>query len=1389
MNNNNLRNLARTARTWVAAGGLLALQTVAMAATNLADEPVFATSQVPGNLALALSVEWPTASRTAHVGDYSRNSTFLGYFDPNKCYDYVVKDPVANSRFEPVSKTADHTCGGKWSGNFLNWAATATIDPFRWAMTGGRRIIDGPTKDDVRTETVLQKGWHSGQGLFPDRTVPNSEIAGATPFTNASKLNVSVNGRGFGMRLSTSTGSMKAEYFNSFPNQTGTPVVVENDNADHSWGEASPAPGVNQNFSSRYTGTYVAPVTGTYSFRVTGDDGVRLTVNGVSLFGETGWKAQGATAYYGTADLTAGTNFTVQIDHYDSGGGADMRFAWRRPGSNDYVTFTDDIGNSTNYDYVMSNLVCVPGLLESNCVKYGDHWKPEGLIQEYSQRMRFSAFGYLNDDNMYRDGGVLRARQKFVGPMSPVPNKPSVENTHGEWDPVTGVQIQNPDTADASDADEPAASRPDAKLTISNSGVMNYLNKFGQITPGNYKGNDPVSEMYYAALRYYRNLGNVPEWSSMAGTDRNTRRKYLDGFPVIRNWDDPIQHSCQRNFVLGIGDIYTHADKNVPGNANFTKEPAGLPQKIVDDKGVNAVDMTNKVGVLQGMGADLGTRTNVSSGCCDDNTAMMAGLAFDANTRDLRDDLKGKQTVRTYWVDVLERAFEPNNQFYLAAKYGGMRIPEDIDPYSMKPADILTKWWSTSGEKVGSGNTERDRPDNYFEAGRPDTMVKGLTEAFKKISNEIKDYTTSFSLSTVQISSLGAWSYASQYDSVAWTGVVTGNNLKFNDAGDPFSSQIWNTDTTLGNQFKVTLDKDNKVVAKGWDTGRRVVTWNGSAGAPFRYDSLTGAQQSALDTSYTTGNDASKYVEYLRGSRTDERTEADASKSYRLRAQLLGDIVNSKVTPVGPPLLGLSEAINPGYAAFKNTWKARTTMVFVGANDGMLHAFKGTMDDADSGTELFAYVPSFLFAKPDAADKDGLLAQLGSPDYNHRFYVDATPLSFDIDLNWAGGTFKTTSTAGSSNWRTLLIGGLGKGGKGFYALDITDPSTMTGAEADVAKNVKWEFTEETMGYSYGAPVVVKTKKYGWVVVFTSGYNSSDGKGHLYIVNPDTGALLQRIDTPTAADGMAQAAGFIVDFSDGTADSIYAGDLQGQLWRFDLSLPKSSSLDYPAPELIATMAKDGVVQPITTQPLIEVQPLSKKRFVLFGTGKLLHTDDLALTDEQTFYALMDGNGESGGFNKSTTLPEGVSFPITRDNLTEVDNLKQGAGQLPASSMGWYANLGYDEAGTTALRLVSNPTSYSGIVAFASLQTEGDACAPSGVSQIYALDLATGKTVLIDGEAFHVSASAVTDLKFLSVDGKVKLVAGDVAGGLKNIGVTIPGALGLRMLNWREVPTVD
>lgn len=1419
------------------------------AVAALANQPVFASATVPGNLALTLSVEWPTASRTAHTDAYAPTTRFLGYFDPEKCYTYQY-NPAANdtntgntSYFQPAGAAPNRTCSGQWSGNFLNWAATATIDPFRWAMTGGRRVVDTPT------ETILEKGWHSGQGLFDNRSLPQAYIAGATPFASATNFRIRVNGMGFRMRISLQPQRLfTVKYWNNTnlsgnAGLTGAPYTDNNVAANQNWG-GSPRTNVNaDNFSTQFTGTFVAPVAGNYKFKLQHDDGARLYVDttGSSNFttanrriNSTNWTTAATAEVTGDIALAAGQSFSVRIDQWDNTGDGNVVLSWLLPGATAYTSFSETLDDgaafstvaamtaaNAAYDLTMRTKVCDPsaaaGGVETNCKQYSQGWKPEGLVQKYANDIRFSAFGYLNDSSELRDGGVLRARQKFVGPSKPVPGQAAATNTAAEWNATTGVFIRNPDSTDAD------------STGVSDSGVMNYLNKFGQLRPGSYKDFDPVNELYYAALRYFSKQANVASWSNISGGDAAQQTRWTDGFPIIGTWDDPILYSCQRNFVLGIGDIYTHRDKNVPGNALTDHEPAML-EAVSGDGLFNAPRSTGNAKVLQGMAAGLGASGDtVSDGAGRFSTDYMAGLAFEANTKDLRSDLAGAQTVQTYWVDVLEQPFSRNNKFYLAAKFGGLKQSKlkeaglisatgaiNFDAYTYA-ATIPLDWWSTNGETLtdARNNSTWARPDNYFAAGKPDTMVSGLTRAFADIASNIKNYTTSLSLSTAQPSVDGEVSYAAQYDSSNWSSVVSARGITFNTDGVPTvaSTPSWTTRTTLENQLGTAAD------ATGWDTSRRVATWNPEAnngaggGVPFRLASLSDAQKAALDTTYVSGNDSANYLKWVRGDVSLEGNGYRARSTTGtngLERNRLGDIVNSRVTTVGAPGARLADTSNPGYSAFKEANKNRPLTLYVGANDGMLHAFRGGTATG-AGQELFAYVPSVLFNKDpsDTAATDGLLAQLGRPQYAHRNYVDTTALAFDIDLARAGRTPQTSDAATNPapNWRTVLIGGLGKGGRTYYALDITDPAAMGASEtgtAGLASKVLWEFPKRSqlpvaaggtcttgcvdMGYTFGNPVVVKTKKYGWVAVFGSGYNNTDGKGHLFIVNPANGNLLEQMSTGLVnSNGMAHPAAYVSDYTDFTADAVYVGDLNGQLWRFDINGTGS----YPAPTKIAQLADgDGAAQPVTTQPLIQVHPKQRKRYVLVGTGRLLDSTDIVNGQVQSFYGIADGGMGLGAFGAQAA--DAQDFPATRARMANVTPPDDDSA-IPdvTGTAGWYINLGVDGTGGNAVdwRVISPSTAFSSTVSFSTTLPTGDACNPSGQSRVYAVNFGSGQTMLksVDGNNLnYLSAEGVvTDLNFVRVGGKTRLIFGTSKGEAGKAPGNFDERVLRKLLNWREM----
>ena len=404
-------------------------------------------------------------------------------------------------------------------------------------------------------------------------------------------------------------------------------------------------------------------------------------------------------------------------------------------------------------------------------------------------------------------------------------------------------------------------------------------------------------------------------------------------------------------------------------------------------------------------------------------------------------------------------------------------------------------------------------------------------------------------------------------------------SYKTNDwSGDVKAYQV---DTVTG---KVLLEDPKWSAADSLETkvwsSRNILTYNGSNGVEFDPDEAT------IDWDASLGSDYENIINYVRGKR--------GIPDFRVRNKLLGDIVHSS-------------------SVFENDF------VYVGANDGMLHAFEITITTVSGkkvviGNEKFAYVPRFVYEN---------LGNLTEPAMVHKFFVDLTPTVVTGE-----------GLLGGSGDETILVGGLGKGGKGYFALDITYP-TITGAS-----QVLWEFPNDAtssetsdMGYSFSKPLVVQTNSTipseAWVVITGNGYDSDDGRAVLYLLNPLTGAVTKKITTsnPDSDNGLSSPIAVDVNY-DRKVDFVYAGDLKGNMWKFDLTGDNSSkwsvayhdgSINQP---LFQAKGPGGSLQSITSKPEVMFHPEEHGLMVFFGTGKFLGTSDFSDDRVQTVYGIWD-----------------------------------------------------------------------------------------------------------------------------------------------------------------------
>ena len=1024
----------------------------------------------------------------------------------------------------------------------------------------------------------------------------------------------------------------------------------------------------------------------------------------------------GSTGYGFNMQFTLGDNWNNYCSTYNGDGSCKTT---SNKSTVAYDGSTIELGKV--YEAAVRVEVCKNSMLEANCAQYGSNAKPEGLIQQYANNLRYSVFGYLNDSTATRDGGVMRAAQKYVGPKL----YDQTNNTNKEWSTTDGTFIKNPDNITTS-----------MGVTIENSGVINYINKFGELTTNNDKSYDPVSELYYTAIRYFKGMSSVASYSSYPNT--NNSAQWSDGFPVISDWTgkDPITYSCQKNIILGIGDTNSHKDKNLPSTeaTSSASEPT-KPTEVVNDESVDVVKATRKVGALEGV--DLKVLAATFSGN-NNNSAYIAGLAYDSHTKDLRSDLSGKQLLSTYWVDVREGGtLKPRatNQYWLAAKYGGFTVASDYgDPYTHTDTIPNALW--TDGDLLDTGDA---RPRNFFVASDAARMVEGLKQAFAQIAEEVRGTTTSLATNSTQLDT-GSAVFQSQFDSSNWSGDLLLKTVS--GTGVVATTASWNAAAKLNAVADITNRKifTANTLANSPDSTYLI----SNTGTNFKWANMDADTRTALKTTANNGTPVSDTVaqnriNFLRGDRTQERTSTtDTTHPFRMRGGRLGDIINSDPQYIGKQDYGynLLRSSNWGtagsaYLTYRASaaYQARTQMVVVGANDGMLHGFNA--DAATGGNELFAYVPRTVAAN---------LYHLTDPDYAHRYYVDGTAASSDAWINDA--------------WKSIVVGTTGAGGNAVFALDVTDPTNMT------SNNVMWEFTAPDMGSTIEQSAIVALPNGKFGVVVSSGYsNSTVTSGQVWILDAADGSVIKKFTLPTSGYLGEPLA---VDLNnDRMTDRLYVGDTQGNVWRIDVATTATSGWGVPSSltssgaSIPLFKARDGAgnVQPITA-PLSAALNTDGSPMVLFGSGSFYQSTDSDLSQNQrteSFYGIID-SGTPVNSNRSTLNAQKIIKQVTVGGTLKGRVLSNTT--IAAASKGWYLDLLWKAAdgGSNTLtgeRVVSRASIRSGVVTFATLTPSSDPCTGGATSWIMSLDLFSGGRLTynyfdINGDGSTNEADYYTDI---------------------------------------------
>lgn len=504
---------------------------------------------------------------------------------------------------------------------------------------------------------------------------------------------------------------------------------------------------------------------------------------------------------------------------------------------------------------------------------------------------------------------------------------------------------------------------------------------------------------------------------------------------------------------------------------------------------------------------------------------------------------------------------------------------------------------------------------------------------------------------------------------------------------------------------------------------RNILSHNGASGFTFNTDAwnaasggFSDAQKTALNTlDGSVDTSGANRVAYLRG---DQSLEGNP---FRSRDTLLGDIVNSDAFYThdeNHQYYNLEPAESDGtdsyYYYLANEKIGRQAMVYVGANDGMLHGFQATgaletdlgecspNSESCAGEELFAYVPKAVYSK---------LSELTDPDYSHNYYVDGPAYVSDAYFD-----YKDTGSTGSSRWGSVLVGSLGAGGAGVFALDISKPDSFS------THDVLWDLDATDLphlGESNGRVYIVKLPTGDWAAVFGNGYNSASYKAGLYIVpldDPDSALFIDtEFDgTADAPNGLSTAFPADTD-GDLIADRVYAGDLLGNMWAFDLSADNSNGwkVAYKAgstPKPLFRACTDGDCtnpQPITSAPEV-IRYTDGQQIVLFGTGSYLDADDVTSTQEQTFYGIFDDGSNTVDEDRSELQQQSIELEFYTEGL-DYRIFSQNSVDYSTHS-GWYID--FNSSNYEGERIISDPFVRNGLVGFTTFTPDNNVCSRDG-----------------------------------------------------------------------------
>jgi len=814
----------------------------------------------------------------------------------------------------------------------------------------------------------------------------------------------------------------------------------------------------------------------------------------------------------------------------------------------------------------------------------------------------------------------------------------------------------------------------------------------------------------------------------------------LGNVAPIKNLQGPIQYSCQANFVIYTTD--------------------GLS--------------THDIGQNSGSGYDLISNTPLA-----DYDLDCTNIPVDGGGNPLYScssyDKKSTYTYTThteasdYLDDVAQALYEVDLRPDLN-DVNGNAVTNNVRTYVIGFADddVVDNQLLKDTASQGGGT--------FTYAGDS----SALASAFDAATSSVLNLIGSAAAVTFNSATLGTDSavYLALFNSSSWTGDLIAYDL--NDTTGAIQSQTWSAADNLD-----ALTDANAV------SNRVILTYNGSQGVAFRWPAdytapnatteLSSAQISDLLTNPGTAATTAELtalgqarVDFLRGKTSLEGTSL-YNTTFRSRNSRMGDVIHAGPIYVGPPELNWPDGVSGVTGGFPydtnaySYYKVNTSIetpagradrpgvVYVGSNDGMLHGFateNGALGSA--GDEVLAYAPKALFST-SASRGYHYLTENG---YNHQYYVDLQPTVSDIY------TVTNSPSTGDGFWSTILVGGLRGGGRGFYALNVTDPASFS--EANAASIVMGEFTnadDADLGYTFSQPTIGMMEDGRWAIIVGNGYNpdttitdangsTASGEATLYIIYLDadltdgkwdlSGATIDYrkyslgIGTTADLNGLSSPTAVDLD-NNGKIDRVYAGDLKGNMWVFDFRTTNTNNWGSaynqgPNPKPLFSA---GVNQPITVQPEVAFNPDGDNAtdfpntLVLFGTGQYIASGDNSYNSstpqgDQAFYGIWDHGTKEITVAGGTLIEQVLVEDTTAGTRTITDATVDYAG----SDDGWYINFNLNSDGE---RMVTNPVIRGDYVYFNTSIPTNATCAYGGTGWQMAVNYKNGhnpSSVIVD-----------------------------------------------------------